>query len=227
MRATRATTGWSSVSSPRIGLKAASRSPHCALQPGGIALAQSLLMLQELPWQKPAPCATQPLCGRGPARLSRPRPVGRPDQVRNPLPSLLAPDYLENLAGYCPARCRRPAPACRRHQVGARGDHTTHFTVLDTEGNAATLSINLPFGAAFTAPGTGVLLNNEMDDFAADPSGRMPTAWPAARPTLSPGQAGAVVDESDLHRKRPSWHPSVHPAAAAFLAWCCWPCSTT
>jgi len=45
--------------------------------------------------------------------------------------------------------------------------------VLDAEGNAvaATLSINLPFGAAFTVPGTGVLLNDEMDDFAADVQG--------------------------------------------------------
>ena len=53
------------------------------------------------------------------------------------------------------------------------GTNTTHFSLLDADGNAvsATLSINLPFGAAFTPPGTGVLLNNEMDDFAADPSG--------------------------------------------------------
>src|SRR5690606_34072830 len=42
---------------------------------------------------------------------------------------------------------------------------------LDGEGNrvAATLSINLPFGSAFVPPGTGVLLNNEMDDFSAKP----------------------------------------------------------
>lgn len=45
--------------------------------------------------------------------------------------------------------------------------------MLDAEGNAvaATLSINLPFGAAFTVPGTGVLLNDEMDDFATDVQG--------------------------------------------------------
>ena len=51
------------------------------------------------------------------------------------------------------------------------GTHTTHLSVLDSEGNrvAATLSINLPFGSGFVAPGTGVLLNNEMDDFSAKP----------------------------------------------------------
>src|SRR5690606_32879481 len=53
------------------------------------------------------------------------------------------------------------------------GANTTHFSLIDRQGNAvaATLSVNLPFGAAFTVPGTGVLLNNEMDDFAADPDG--------------------------------------------------------
>src|SRR5699024_12339982 len=53
------------------------------------------------------------------------------------------------------------------------GDHTTHFAVLDQQGNAvaATLSLNMMFGAAFTVPGTGVLLNDEMDDFAADLTG--------------------------------------------------------
>ena len=51
------------------------------------------------------------------------------------------------------------------------GFHTTHFSIIDKEGNrvSATLSINLPFGSAFTVAGTGVLLNNEMDDFSAKP----------------------------------------------------------
>ncbi len=53
----------------------------------------------------------------------------------------------------------------------SKGEDTTHFSVLDSEGNrvAATLSINYPFGAAFTPKGTGVLLNDEMDDFSAKP----------------------------------------------------------
>ena len=51
------------------------------------------------------------------------------------------------------------------------GFHTTHFSIVDGEGNrvAATLSINYPFGSGFVAAGTGVLLNDEMDDFAARP----------------------------------------------------------
>lgn len=49
-----------------------------------------------------------------------------------------------------------------------QGEDTSHFSVLDSEGNyvAATLSINYPFGSGFVVPGTGVLLNDEMDDFS-------------------------------------------------------------
>jgi gamma-glutamyltranspeptidase/glutathione hydrolase len=51
------------------------------------------------------------------------------------------------------------------------GFHTTHLSVIDKAGNrvSATLSINLPFGSAFTVANTGVVLNNEMDDFSAKP----------------------------------------------------------
>jgi gamma-glutamyltranspeptidase/glutathione hydrolase len=50
--------------------------------------------------------------------------------------------------------------------------NTTHFSILDSQGNyvAATLSINYYFGSGFVAEGTGVLLNNEMDDFAIQPA---------------------------------------------------------
>ena len=55
--------------------------------------------------------------------------------------------------------------------VGAHGPQTTHFSIIDKNGNkvSATLSINLYFGTGFTAGSTGVLLNNEMDDFSAKP----------------------------------------------------------
>ena len=50
-----------------------------------------------------------------------------------------------------------------------KGQDTTHFSVIDQHGNkvAATLSINYPFGSGFMVPGTGILLNDEMDDFSA------------------------------------------------------------
>jgi gamma-glutamyltranspeptidase/glutathione hydrolase len=51
------------------------------------------------------------------------------------------------------------------------GMHTTHFSILDAEGNrvAATISINLFFGSGFMPPTTGVLLNDTMDDFSVKP----------------------------------------------------------
>lgn len=50
-----------------------------------------------------------------------------------------------------------------------QGEQTTHFSIIDAEGNrvAATLSINMPFGAGVVPEGTGVLLNDEMDDFVS------------------------------------------------------------
>ncbi|MGB1702899.1 MAG: gamma-glutamyltransferase, partial [Cycloclasticus sp.] len=54
---------------------------------------------------------------------------------------------------------------------GIEGNNTTHFSVIDKAGNrvAATLSINYPFGSGFVPAGTGVLLNDEMDDFSIKP----------------------------------------------------------
>jgi gamma-glutamyltranspeptidase/glutathione hydrolase len=52
------------------------------------------------------------------------------------------------------------------------GQHTTHFSVIDKDGNmvAATLTVNTEFGSCFVAKGTGFVLNNEMDDFALVPN---------------------------------------------------------
>jgi gamma-glutamyltranspeptidase/glutathione hydrolase len=70
----------------------------------------------------------------------------------------------------------------------AAAANTTHFSILDREGNrvAATLSLNLPFGSGFTAPGTGVLLNNQMDDFAIKPA--TPNVY-----GLTGGEANAIA----------------------------------
>jgi len=141
---------------------------------GGIALGQSLLMLQHLPWQSADNVQRTHLIVETLRRAYRDRGVlGDPDFVQNPVEQLLAPDYLKQLASSINHQHATPSDSLSPSQPWHEGDHTTHFSVLDAEGNAvaATLSINLPFGAAFTVPGTGVLLNNEMDDFAADLQG--------------------------------------------------------
>lgn len=62
-------------------------------------------------------------------------------------------------------------PSADLPAIHPEGTNTTHFSILDFDGNrvAATLSINIPFGSAFIAPGTGVVLNDEMDDFVSAP----------------------------------------------------------
>jgi len=71
--------------------------------------------------------------------------------------------------------------------IGA-GTDTTHFSVVDSEGNmvSATLSINYAFGSGYVSPSTGILLNDEMDDFATRPG--KPNAY-----GLVQGSANAVA----------------------------------
>ncbi len=97
--------------------------------------------------------------------------LGDPDFVQVPVARLTHPYYAAGLrAGI---RLDRATPSSALPGGGSENHSvdTTHFSVLDRDGNrvAATLSINFPFGSAFMAPGTGVLLNDEMDDFSAKP----------------------------------------------------------
>ncbi|WP_324732325.1 gamma-glutamyltransferase [Pseudomonas paeninsulae] len=141
---------------------------------GGLALAQSLLILQQLPWRQAEPVQRTHFVVETLRRAYRDRGLlGDPDFVANPQEQLLAPSYINQLAGSIEPDKATSSDSLPPAGGWHEGDHTTHFSVLDADGNAvaATLSINLPFGAAFIAPGTGVLLNDEMDDFAADVQG--------------------------------------------------------
>ena len=95
--------------------------------------------------------------------------LGDPDFVTIPVERLTHPWYGAGLARDIQPDRASPSLAIGRARERARD--TTHFSILDREGNrvAATLSINYPFGACFVPPGTGVLLNDEMDDFSARP----------------------------------------------------------
>jgi gamma-glutamyltranspeptidase/glutathione hydrolase len=95
--------------------------------------------------------------------------LGDPDFVPVPTASLLSADYARGLvASINPARAT-PSASLPPAPAFPEGTHTTHLSVLDADGNrvAATLSINLPFGSGYMPAGTGVFLNDEMDDFAA------------------------------------------------------------
>src|SRR5699024_9634932 len=98
--------------------------------------------------------------------------LGDPDFVAMPLRRLTSPFYAAGLrAGI---RMDRATPSDALAPVTADyvdGPDTTHFSIIDSDGNrvAATLSVNYPFGSGMVAPGTGVFLNDEMDDFSAKP----------------------------------------------------------
>ena len=100
--------------------------------------------------------------------------LGDSDAVPVPLDRLLAKDYAARLRGEVdPARAKgarelRPgSPAAG----GGSGGNTTHFSVADRFGNAVanTYSLNFNYGVGLVAEGTGILLNNTLDDFAAKP----------------------------------------------------------
>ncbi len=99
--------------------------------------------------------------------------LGDPDFVDVPMDRLLHPFYAAGQRAGIRMDKATPSdtlPGVVR-QVMAGGTQTTHFSVLDREGNrvGGTMSINFWFGSGFMPPGTGVLLNNEMDDFSVKP----------------------------------------------------------
>jgi gamma-glutamyltranspeptidase/glutathione hydrolase len=97
--------------------------------------------------------------------------LGDTDFVQVPIKKLLSLAYAKSLAQTIDLNRATPSKELPGGTEPANGFHTTHFSILDRQGNrvAATLSINYPFGSAFVVPGTGVLLNDEMDDFSAKP----------------------------------------------------------
>jgi gamma-glutamyltranspeptidase / glutathione hydrolase len=98
--------------------------------------------------------------------------LGDPDFVRVPVRGLIDKAYAARLRGTIDLkRASSSADVRAGRPTGYESSETTHFTVVDREGNAVanTYTLNDSFGSKATARGTGVLLNNEMDDFAAKP----------------------------------------------------------
>ena len=98
--------------------------------------------------------------------------MGDPDFVKNPIAGLLDPTYiLKRRSTIDPNRATPSDQVSPGHPKGSESTETTHFNVVDAEGNAVavTYTLNGGFGSGVTAPGLGFLLNNEMDDFASKP----------------------------------------------------------
>ena len=97
--------------------------------------------------------------------------LGDPDFVKVPTEALLSQSRMDRYRAEIKGRAT-PADAIRPKLDSLKeGDHTTHFSVVDSQGNAVSLTytLNTGFGSKVVAPGTGFLLNNEMDDFASAP----------------------------------------------------------
>ena len=98
--------------------------------------------------------------------------LGDPDFVKMPLDMLLSPYYADGLRqGILPDKAT-PSSMLPRAEAPEPGMHTTHFSIIDADGNmaAVTSTVNYTMGSTFVAEGTGVLLNDEMDDFALVPN---------------------------------------------------------
>jgi len=96
--------------------------------------------------------------------------LGDPDRVKVPVAGLTSKGYAEAVRKLIdPDRARRADEVKAGDPLPYESDQTTHFSVIDKDGNgvANTYTLNFSYGIGLVAEGTGVLLNNELDDFSA------------------------------------------------------------
>src|SRR5262249_33264393 len=98
--------------------------------------------------------------------------IGDPDYYHVPYDMLLSPQHVAALrASIDPDRATPSAKIHAGKTASPEGGDTTHYAVVDAAGNAVavTVTLNSQFGSAVTVPGLGFLLNDNMDNFAANP----------------------------------------------------------
>lgn len=142
---------------------------------GGVILCEMLHILEPYPLRDMGYRSTQAMQvqieAMRHAYVDRNSALGDPDFVKNPLDRLLSWEYAAQIRSTIEATragdSNRLMPGVAPHD----GSNTTHYSIVDRWGNAVsvTYTLNSWFGARIMVPGTGVLLNNEMDDFTAKP----------------------------------------------------------
>ncbi len=98
--------------------------------------------------------------------------LGDPDFVNVPWQALTSKAYAKAIAGQIDINKAKPSSEIRPGKLAPyESDQTTHFSVVDKDGNAVavTYTLNTTFGTGIVAGNTGILLNNQMDDFSAKP----------------------------------------------------------
>jgi gamma-glutamyltranspeptidase/glutathione hydrolase len=158
---------------------------------GGVGLIEALNILSNFDLEHADRAQRIHLIAEASRRTQRDRAVylGDPDFVSVPVNLLTAPDYAAGLAASIRLDRATPSSALPGPEMPApQGQHTTHFSVLDRDGNrvAATITLNGIFGSGRMLAGLGLFLNNEMDDFSIKPG--VPNAY-----RLIGAQANAIA----------------------------------
>ncbi|NOQ90648.1 MAG: gamma-glutamyltransferase, partial [Gammaproteobacteria bacterium] len=141
---------------------------------GGLVLSEILAILAEFELEKLDKAQRIHHIAEAMRRAYRDRAeyMGDPDFVEVPVNFLTSEAHIKSLSSSISRNASTPSSSLRAvSEPTGKGSDTTHFSIIDKQGNkvSATLSINYPFGSCYVAKGTGVLLNDEMDDFAAKP----------------------------------------------------------
>lgn len=143
---------------------------------GGVHLIELLNILEHFPIRETGPQTAATIHVMTEAMklafADRAEWLADPDFVKIPLSGLLSKKYAAKLAEEISVEKARPSAEIKHIDPAPyEGDQTTHFSVVDREGNAVanTYTLNFSYGLGLVAEGTGVLLNNELDDFAAKP----------------------------------------------------------
>lgn len=140
---------------------------------GGVAVAQMLQILEAWDLSKLDQTHRTHLTVEAMRRAFRDRTfyLGDPDFVHIPMKTLMSRDYAAGLRATINPEKATPSDIFSGAPTPLEDEETTHFSIIDADGNrvAATQTVNLLFGSGLIPAGTGVLLNNEMDDFALKP----------------------------------------------------------
>lgn len=141
---------------------------------GGIGMLQILGMLEGSGYEKTGFGSAASISYAASAMqrfyADRSEYFGDPDFFKVPILGLLDPAYIKKRAASIDRDHATPSDQVKPGKpAGAEGTETTHYSIVDAEGNAVavTYTLNGGYGNGITVPGLGFLLNNEMDDFAA------------------------------------------------------------
>jgi gamma-glutamyltranspeptidase / glutathione hydrolase len=142
---------------------------------GGVVLLETLNILEGFPMgqmkEGSAPSLHVMIEAMKRAYADRARYLGDPAFVNAPVATLISKDYAARQRASIDLGRATPWTDALSATPPREGSNTTHFSVVDSHGNAVsnTYTLNFSYGVGLIADGTGVLLNNELDDFTAAP----------------------------------------------------------